>query len=96
MSQLGEGTICCEELTKVHQPGCLDSAGFWVGGGGYIVRSNSALATVPTWVSLIFLRRLGRWIDLWLGLCSYLIQSGWKPKAEIKSGEAHSLGAGLG
>lgn len=67
-----------------------------------ILRSNSTLAADPPGHSLIPLRLLGPWMDLWLGLCLYLVQRGWEPKWKLNlgrvggKGAVHGLGAGLG
>lgn len=63
---------------------------------GGILRSNSALSALPIWALSDLLGLLGPSVDLCRDLCLYLVQRGREPKVEIKSGEVHSLGAGLG
>lgn len=88
--QLDVGHLfCCEGFSKVHMVTCKHGLPglliLLVPGrdATCILRSNSTLVADPPGYSLIPLRLLGPWMDLWPGLCLYLVQRGWERKWKL-------------
>lgn len=91
----------CEGLSKVHLVTCKHGLPgllillFPGRDATCILRSNSTLAADLPGHSLIPLRLLGPWMDLWLDLCLYLVQRGWQPKWKLNLGRVKGVSMAL-